>query len=213
MWDRSDARFITVNGKAAINKRIEERLRDDYGIDANIDIFRLISFPDHPAVYSSTSNVNTPMGYLLTPFTDTATNRSYCPRGNDYQSNIPLLNILGDYMPDTEGLYLAEKEPDVIVVGGQHKLVYGTIFVRESTLLNYGFYIENGLKIRIDRDKIHTKSVNFYWPVSSVTDPMTSGGRKIFTVRSPDSLNEDIPAGTTSTIQTSDKRIGCIPKN
>ena len=86
------------------------------------------------------------------------------------------------------------------------------MFVRESTLKSYGFYIENGLKIKADTASMRSKTIYYYWPTSTTADPLTEGGRKLFTVRTPDTLNGNKPTGQATNEATTDKRIGCIPK-
>ena len=87
------------------------------------------------------------------------------------------------------------------------------MFVRETTLKSYGFYIENGIKIKADAAAMHTKTIYFYWPTSTTADPLTQGGRKLFTVRTPSTLNGNVPTGQATTEATTDKRIGCVPKS
>lgn len=215
MWNRTDTRFVAKpenGGKLNIEKTLEDRLFNEYQISAtNISLFRLLSYPNRPTL-ASTTTTTPPLGYIMIPFADPNTGKSYCPTSAHFNGNQPLLRLLGDYMLDTEGLYIAEKEAEVVIENGVQKVVYGTMFVRESTVLNYGFYIENGIKIRVDASTIHTKSINFYWPVSTTAEALTQGTRKTYTVRYPDTLNGQSPVGGLTSAPTTDKRIGCIPK-
>lgn len=215
MWDKADTRFVakTANGgKLTINKILEDRLASEYNITGStIELFRLVSYPNRPSTASSTST-NIPIGYIMLPFTDTTSGKTYCPVSTHYTGNQPLLNILGEYIPDTEGLYLAEKQAETFLDGTTYKTLYGTMFVRESTLKTYGFYIENGLKIKADSNSMNTKTIYYYWPTSTTADPLTEGGRKLFTVRTPSTLNGNRPTGQSTTEATTDKRIGCVPK-
>ncbi|QDK41582.1 hypothetical protein DOM21_08975 [Bacteriovorax stolpii] len=215
MWDKADTRFVAKaenNNKLTINKTLEERLLSDYNITATIDLFRLLSYPNRPTT-TSTSSANIPLGYIMVPFSDAATGKTYCPTATQFNGTQPLLNLLGEFMDDTEGLYLAEKEAETIQDGSTYKVLYGTMFVRETTLKNYGFYIENGIKIKADAAAMHTKTIYFYWPTSTTADPLTQGGRKLFTVRTPSTLNGNVPTGQATTEATTDKRIGCVPKS
>ncbi|MBC7714707.1 MAG: hypothetical protein H7177_15280 [Rhizobacter sp.] len=210
MWDRHDSRFVSQiqnGGKLKINKILEERLLNEYGISGvSLNLFTLISFPNRP------TNINSSLGYIMVPFVNEYTGKTYCPTSTDYNGNQPLLNLLGEYMDDTEGLYVAEKEAETVNDGSTYKTIYGTMFTRQSILMNYGFYIENGLKIRADANSLHTKTIYYYWPASPTADPLTQGNRKLFTVRTPDTLNGNIPSGLPET-STTDKRIGCVPRN
>jgi hypothetical protein len=217
MWDKSDTRFVAKaenGGKLTINKMLEDELASsEYNIPGTtIDLFRLLSYPNRPTT-ATTASANIPLGYIMIPFTDSTTQKTYCPNSTHFTGNQPLLNILGKYMDDTEGIYLAEKEGETVLDGSSYKTLYGTMFVRESTLKTYGFYIENGLKIRADSNSMNSKMTYFYWPVNPTADPLASGGRKLFTVRTPSTLNGNVPTGQATNEATTDKRIGCIPKS
>lgn len=215
MWDRADTRFVAKAanaGKLTINKILEDRLFSDYNISGStIDLFRLVSYPNRPAS-ATTASTNIPLGYIMIPFTDTTTGKTYCPGPAEFTGAQPLLNLLGEYMDQTEGIYLAEKQAETFLDANVYKTLYGTMFVRESTLKSYGFYIENGLKIRANTASMNTKTIYYYWPTSTTADPLAEGGRKLFTVRTPGTLNGNVPTGQSTTEATTDKRIGCIPK-
>jgi len=213
MWDKADPRFVNENNSGlTINKTITTRLTNEFGVNATIDLFKLINYPNRPTT-TSTSTANIPLGYMMIPFLD-KTGKAFCPTQADYNAaDQPLFNVLKDYMDDTEGLFLAEKEAETIQDGTTYKTIYGTMFVTESILKNYGFYIENGVKIRATQSSMNTKTIYYYWPVSTSMDPLLQGNRKLFTVRSPDTLNGNVPTGQSTTQKTSDKRIGCVPKS
>lgn len=217
MWDKTDTRFVAKAenaGKLTINKILQDRLASDFNITgASIDLFRLITYPNRPSSAStSASTAKVPLGYMMIPFRDGNTGKSYCPTSTQYNGTQPLLNLLGEFMGDTEGLYLGEKEAETILDNGTYKPVYGTMFVRESVLTNYGFYIENGLKIKANAAAMHSKTIYYYWPTSTTADPLTQGNRKLFTVRRINELQGNIPEGQATTEPTTDKRFGCVPK-
>ncbi len=216
MWDKTDTRFVAKAanaGKLTINKILEDRLADEYKITgASISLFTLISYPNRPTT-TATSTANIPLGYMMVPFTNAETGKTYCPTATDFNGDQPLLTLLGEYMDDTEGLFLGEKEAETVSDNGTYKTLYGTMFVRESTLKDYGFYIENGLKIKADATAMHTKTIYYYWPTSTTADPLTQGNRKLFTVRTYNTLSGNVPTGQATNEPTTDKRIGCIPKS
>ncbi len=212
MWDKADSHFVNNDGTGlAINKTIATRLYNEYGVTATVDILKLINYPNRPST-TYTSTINIPLGYMMLPFTDQKTGNAFCPTHSDYNGNEPLFNILGDYMDDTEGLYVAEKEAETIQDNNTYRTIYGTMFVTESLIKKYGFYIENGLKVRADQNAMNAKTIYYYWPVDSSIDPLEQGNRKLFTVRTPDTLNGNVPIGIPSSIRTTDKRIGCVPR-
>ncbi|MDO9182788.1 MAG: hypothetical protein Q7U04_10285 [Bacteriovorax sp.] len=214
MWDKSDPRFVNSdNTMLQINKTIITRLFSEFGVQSNtMDIFKLINYPNRPST-ATTSTANIPLGYMMVPFTD-KNNKTFCPTQTDFNAvDQPLFNVLKDYMDDTEGLYLAEKEAETILDGSTYKTIYGTMFVTQTILKNYGFSIENGLKIRANPTSMNTKTIYYYWPVDVSMDPLIQGGRKLFTVRTPSTLNGNVPTGQATNTATTDKRIGCVPKS
>jgi hypothetical protein len=148
----------------------------------------------------------------MVPFSD-KTGKSFCPTQTEFNGADPLFNLLKEYMDDTEGLYLAEKEAETIQDNNAYKTIYGTMFVTESIIKKYGFYFENSLKIKATQSSMNTKTINYYWPVNDTMDPLVQGDRKLFTIRSPDTLNGNVPTGQSTSVRTTDKRIGCVPKS
>lgn len=213
MWDKTDSRFVNENNAGLIiNKTLTSRLLNEYSVQVTlIDLFKLINYPNRPTT-SSSSTANIALGYMMVPFTDKS-GKTFCPTQTDYNGTDPLFNLLKEYMDDTEGLYLAEKEAEVIKDNGVYRTVYGTMFITESVVKKYGFYIENGLKIKADQGSMNTRTIHYYWPTNDTMDPLTQGNRKRFTVRAPDTLNGNVPTGQSTTQRTTDKRIGCVPKS
>ncbi len=212
MWDKSDPRFVNENNTGlAINKTLTSRLLTEYGVAGTIDIFRLLNFPNRPTSATS-SSAQLGLGYIMVTFVDKA-GKAFCPTQTDFNGTDPLYNLLKDYMDDTEGLYISEKEAETIQDGTGYKTIYGTLFITESVVKKFGFYIENGLKIKADQSAMNTKTIYYYWPTNDTMDPLAQGDRKLFTIRSADALNGNIPTGQSTAIRASDKRIGCAPKS
>lgn len=215
MWDKSDVRFVAKEangGKLTIDKIIEDRLVLEAGMDyANQNLFTQISYANRPTT-STSGTANVPLGFMMTYWTDSDSGRAYCPTTTHYTSGDALFKILGDYLEDTEGLYLGERDPVDINTGTSVKTVYGTMFITESVLLKYGFYINNGTKVKANENTIHNKTIHYYWPINPDADPMIQGTRSLFTVRSPDTLAGGTPTGVATREGSSDKRIGCVPK-
>jgi hypothetical protein len=212
-WDKTEPRFVKTNNVMAINQTIQTRLAEEYSVSYNVDLFSLISYQNRPAVSVSGSATNTSVaqGFIMVPFISSTTGKAYCPTTTNYYGTEPLFKILKDYMGNTEGLYLGEKEAELIQDGSGYKTVYGMMFVTETVLKNFGFYIQNGLKVKATADLLHNKTIYYYWPVNSSMDPLQQGDRKLFTVRYSDQLNGASPSGVSTSIRPSDKRIGCVP--
>ncbi len=203
LWNKFDPRFL--NDESNINRILERRLLTEYNQQVNLNLFSRLGFPNRPGTSSPA------LGYLMVPFVD-KTGKSYCPTSEDFSGPVPFFRILGDYMGETEGFYLAEKEGEIIQDGINGRTIYGTMFATESLLLKYGFIIEKGIKVRANKKSMHANAVYYYWPFNDDMDPLIQGNRKLFTVRNPDEVNGNLPTGIFTNMRTSDKRIGCIPK-
>jgi len=203
MWDKFEPRFL--DGESNINKVLERRLLSEYNQQVHLNLFNLIGYPNRPGT------AYPQLGYMMVPFIDKV-GKAYCPTSEDFSSKVPLFRLLGNYMDATEGLYLAEKEGEVIQDGISYRTIYGTMFATESLLLKYGFTIENGFKVKVTKNKMHTSTVHYYWPANDSTDPLIQGHRKLFTVRTPAEINGTVPMGIPGNVRTSDKKIGCVPK-
>jgi hypothetical protein len=213
MWDKTDPRFVNLNNTGLnIQNTLITRMYNEYGVRLlSADIFVPLSYPNRPLT-STTSSASVPLGFIMSFFTDKS-GKAYCPTQTEYNAgDQPLFNILKEYMDDTEGLFVGEKEAEIILIGSSYKTIYGSMFVTESVLKTYGFYIENGLKIMATQATMNTKTIYYYWPTSKTMDPLTQGTRKLYTVRAISNLNGNIPTGTSTTLSATDKRIGCVPK-
>lgn len=207
MWDKADYRFININGNLTINNILQERLYSEYGITMDLHLFNLISVP------TPNSGAYTQLGFMMLPFIDKA-GMPFCPSIDDLKRDrsSPLFALLGEYIVDTEGLFFADREAEVIDDNSTPKTIYSYMFVTESIVKKYGFYIENGQKKGVTLNAMNAKTIHYYWPISTTMDPLNQGHRKLFTVRLPDTAKGNIPDGILSHILSPDKRIGCIPK-
>ncbi len=219
LWDRSDPRFVLNGTKPEINSIIEQKLLNEYeSTISGLDLFKPIVVQNRPNVATNTgssTSTSVNMGYMMTPFINATTGKPYCPTSIHFNDpTYPLFNAMKEYMPpETEGIYLGEKEPETILDGSTYKTIYGTMFVTESILLKYGWYIENGLKIKADNNTMNTKTIYYFWPTNDSMDALEQGSRKLFTVRFYDALNGNVPSGISSSVRPMDKRLGCIPKS
>jgi hypothetical protein len=212
MWDKSDQRFAADStGKLKIHSIIEQRLLNEFNITATgVNLFTLTTLPNRPTQVATGSTAAPtgaiPTGFRMIAFVDPLSGKTMCPTRTDFLTTTdPTFMILKDYVDTTEALYLGEKEAEII--GGA--AVYGTMMVTEGILKKYSFYIENGMKIKADQAALNSKTIYYYWPVNSTMDPLLQGTRKLFTVRSSDTLN-----GQQSSVvapAASDKRVGCVP--
>lgn len=201
-----DPAFSVNNGKLRINSLIEKRLKEEFAINATIDLVTPLRLID-PRINQAHLG-----GMMMVPFSRTQSGLSFCPTIQEYYGNEPLFNIMKDYFSETEGLYVGEGDPEKINVNGSYQTYYANQFLKESDLLKYGFTYVNGVKVKITSTLMHRGVVYFYYPFSDSKDSLEQGGRKIFTVRYLDELNGK-NSNQSNQYRTTDKRIGCIPKN
>lgn len=202
LWDKSDLRFKRLRevNMLDINYKIRERLFNEYGIDSPIDLFNMIFTPNSPTKETSFKSKDYyNLGYMMIPFIDPQSGYSTCPAGESYD---PLLLILREYIGDTEALYHSEKEMEIVKKGDWEQHINGNHYITESKLVKYGFYVQNGEKIKLhNAHPMHTKTIFYHYPFSEFLDPLEKGDRKLFTI---------IQSGATR--YTTDNRIGCVPK-
>lgn len=207
-WSESDPRLMyqgEADNKPLINAILTSRLEHEYGMSGSgINLFHRVKYAD-----SRLNSQFVSLGFMMPPFVKTNGN-SYCPLLSSEPSDQPLFKILGDYLGDTEGLYMAEKEPEVIDRG--MKTIYGTMLVNETQLYRHGFHVLNGVKVRVAKDSMHSKTTYYYWPFSDAVNPLEKEQRKLFTVKSFNELNGSSGISLSFNSFASDKKLGCIPK-
>jgi hypothetical protein len=214
LWDKTEPRFVKTNNIMAINSTIQARLLEEYSVSYTVDLFTLISYPNRPSISTSSSTSTASsiaQGYMMVPFINSTTTKAYCPKAEHFNGTDALFKVLKDYTSETEGIYLGEKEAELVQEGTSYKTIYGTMFTTESILTKYGFYVQNGLKVKASSDSLHNKTIYYYWPANDNMDPLQQGDRRLYTVRYYDQLNGNSPSGVTNSVRPSDKRIGCVP--
>lgn len=221
MWKYDDNLFVldSQTSKLKIHTILNQRLLNEYGQNtADVNLFATMSYPRRPTVGSSSGGAadNPILGYVMGSFKDPVTKKTFCPTTTHFNtSSDPLVRLLGDYIGDTEGLYIAEKDSETITnSNGEPQIIYGTMFVTESIILKHGFYIENNIKIKISESTLHNgKMVYYYWPIRENSDDLMAAGRKLYTVRTLDTINGNKPTSSLTAEKATDKRLGCVPKS
>lgn len=239
MWDESDNRFMdqinelgasTPNSKADINDIINKKLKDQ-GITASGDYFSKLGW----SAYPGTTNAPT-LGYYLTPFVDSTTNRATCPTQVEYNSNTPLFKILKDLVGvDTEGVWLAQKEAECYKDSSNawQPVPDDILIIRENLLKKIWFYVKNGKEIEPTETIFNSNTaISFYWPPDEQFPFTKKSTQKLYTIRFPTQINSNTSSlcGTASSSNSSsnsnggspdstqftkfvssDKRFGCVP--
>lgn len=212
VWSQSDIRFADQDqdGSPDINKLIQDRLVSEFNIQQSINIFGLFQWPNRPNVDGGSGNVNPNVGFYMQPWIDGTTGRGFCPNQTNYNSNEPIFKILKEVVGvDTEGIYLAVKQPDA---NDSQQQGTGLQIIRENLLKKIWFYYENGQHFVPDEVTATQKTIMYYWPPDPVDPYVRKSTQKIYIVRAPEEIGS---GGTTSGLQTvvrpPDKRFGCVP--
>ncbi len=239
MWNQTDSRFMdqinetgasTPNQKADVNDIVNKKLKDA-GSTLSGEFFQKLDWSSYPGT------TNAPrLGYYLTPFVDTVTNRATCPSQSDYNSNNTLYNILRDLVGvDTEGIWLAQKEAECYTDSSnvQQPVPDDIIIIREHLLKKIWFYNNNGQPTEPTESIFNSgTSIHFYWPADELFPFTRKSTQKLYTIRFPSEIGSSTSSlcGTSnatnsssnssgggpsqsqfSTYMSSDKRFGCVP--
>ncbi len=233
MWGVNDSRFFDLNGnsKLDINDEIKTILEKKYGIKSETNIFFELPWANFPgnatsssssssssgsSSGSSSSTVKSRLGYIMQPWVD-SNNNAYCLTQKDYNSDSPLFKILKDYVGvDTEGLYVAVKEPETLIDPTTQKPKVARddyLLISESRVKKLWFFFENNQAVEPDKFTVKTQTLHFYWPPNDTNSPyIRTGSQKLYTVRSLAEINNAELVGLRTTVSASDKRIACVPK-
>jgi hypothetical protein len=125
-------------------------------------------FPASSADGNSSPNAQPVLGFVMSPFVDPATNKSFCPTFADYNdpTSSTAIQVMKDVVGiDTEGLYLGEKNVETAVIDGTTiTSPPDYIVIKESTLKQIWFYFENEQAIAPNSITEGTKTLYFYYP-------------------------------------------------
>ncbi len=214
VWDQSDIRFVDQNGDSQpdINTIVAQKLKEDHGVTQTTNIFSLFSWPNRPDSSATPPNV----GFFMTPWINPQTGRGFCPTDTEYNGTEPLFKVLKEVVGiDTEGIYLAEKEPELIDIDEEGTAVQAPqdiLIIREGLLKKIWFYYENGVYYTPNQTTAGQKTVRFYWPADTLNPHVKKSDQRLYTVRSPETIGAGgSSTGLSSTLRPPDKRFGCVP--
>lgn len=217
LWDFSDTRFADINptdGKSDINQTIIDRLQTEYNVSFATQVFNIISLNTRPNTGNAQIPASTPGGFFMVPWISPTTGRGFCPKQADYNGTNPVFKVIKDYVGvDTEGLYIALKQPELLTLpdGSTTEAPSSFLFIRENLLKQIWFYNENNQILIPNEVTAGQKTIHFYWPADA-QDPYTKKDyQRIFTIRGANDLNNAGSNQIPTTISPSDKRLGCIP--
>ncbi len=231
-WDTQDPRFFDNNGNTFldVNDVIVQKTKNFGGsIPAASNFFAKFSglqlvIVDPNSTTTSTTANQPALGYYMAPWIDTNSSsyRSFCLTSTQYNSTNALYKAFRDVIGvDTEGIYIAEKAPEVItnVNGADVPTKADYLLVREADLKAVWFYVKNGVLTQPTEDNVANVTTYFYYPLNKLTPFVKSSTQKLYRVKSAQELaSGGVSSGSTSQTGTPgsfpphDKKIGCIPK-
>jgi hypothetical protein len=226
IWNETDPRFYDLDSNGIMD--IHDKIRDEVAVDGVIydpatqKLFLEFSWPNYPYNAVPTApgagNSAAKLGFIMTPWIDQQSFKSYCPEDVHYNSSNKIFNALKKYIgEEMEGIYLAVKEAETTSdeTGAVVLAANDYLLLRESMLKEIWFYIDNEQKIEPTNENVGSKTVHFYWPPKPLSPFIKDSSQKLYTVRHPSDLSES-PASDNTDLQTSlrphDKRFGCVPK-
>jgi len=212
VWSQSDIRFADQDQDSSpdINKMIQDRLVSEFSVQRTINIFGLFNWPNRPSVGNASAPVAPNVGFYMQPWIDSVTGRGFCPKQIHYNSNDPTFKILKEVVGvDTEGIYLAVKQPDA---NDSQQQGPGIQIIRENLLKQIWFYYENGQHFVPDEITSTQKTIMYYWPPDPVDPYVRKSTQKIYIVRAPEEISTGgTTSGLTTVVRPPDKRFGCVP--
>lgn len=212
VWDQTDIRFNDgdVDGVIDINEEITQEFRLKTGnTTAQLNLFTVFEWPNLPSIPNFKEGTSANLGFIMIPFVD-QNNRGECPTQEDYLSNNPLYEVIGDKVGvDTEGLFMAESEP-FLDSGGNS--ILDILMIRENELKKVWFYFENGQHFVPDQVTAGSKTIHFYWPLDPNAPYIRKSNQIIYTVRFPTDIGKNgVQTGIVEGVRPPDKRFACIP--
>jgi hypothetical protein len=229
-WNESDPRFYDTNKNNIldVHEKIQKFVTDRGGSfdTSTTKIFFPFAWPNFPYSQIPTApgstntggqTANQNLGYLMAPWIDKVTFKAYCPNQSHYYSNDLTFQALRDLVGvNTEGLYMAIKETEVVVAenGTVETAVNDYMMIREGQLKQIWFYISNGQKYKPTDSNIQNVTAHFYWPPDPASPFIKKSNQRMYTIRHPQDLASNPAANNEqlrSNIRPSDKRFGCVP--
>ena len=215
IWDESDIRFY-VQGYdqdkdqvTGINKHIQKTLLNDYNIQSPNNIFSLFRWPNHPEVETPPN-----LGFIMQPWLDYRTGKSFCPTQEHYNGDIPVFKVLKELVGvDTEGIFTAEREAlsSLDSEGKIQEAPQDVLLIREKLLKKIWFYFEDGKYFIPDENSAAHKRIYFYWPPDVKYPYVRKSDQHIYVVKYQEEIGKKERVGLNTTIRTTDRRLGCVP--
>lgn len=235
VWNNLDSRFYDLDGTGTmdVNELIQKKVKEQ-GVTLSSAPNLFLPYPSNVSPIQNTSsgnnNTGSVLGYYMTPWIDTTTFLAYCPNQSYYYSSNAIFIALRDLVGvDTEGLYVAKREPEAYKdsTGATVTATDDFVFVRETEVKKTWFYLKNGLPTQpVNNTTLKNFKILFYYPYDFTSPYVKKSYQRTYTITAPTdvasgssgtSSSSTLPSGTSSPtgVQTSypthDNRIGCVP--
>ena len=214
-WSYNDIRFFdqNKNSKLDIHDILESKLKTIYNVDSELSLFFELPWYNRP---SEEGDVAPKLGYVMQPWIESGTGRTFCPKRDDYHGHVPIFKLLKDIVGvDTEAIYMSEREPQVLLnEEGEYVAAPSDVqLIREGLLKKVWFYFENGVPIKPTEEMAKMRTIMYYHPID-INYPYTKkANQSIYIVRSPQDIGKNLStnSNTGQSLTPADKRFGCIP--
>ncbi len=233
IWSAKDARFYDLGGdpltggtnsRKDIHDTIDTIMKQD-GVTAGLtfDLFYELNWANFPSTGtggdgdSSGTAGQSILGYIMAPFIDPDTDRSFCPKYADYTDpdKAAAIKAMKDVVGiDTEGLYLGVKQTEAVVLDGQiFTSPEDYIIIREGLLKQIWFYFENEQAIAPTSVNEGSKTLHFYWPPNTTSPYVKNSDQRLYTVRHPSEASSNGSSGSFAALALvpHDKKFACAP--
>lgn len=218
LWDLTDPRFANgSDGRMVANASIIKKAKT-YGstIPANSNFFQEFKWqtgPQFETEGSGNSNAEAPiLGYFMAPWINEQTNVSFCLNSTHYNGDVPLYRAIGEVVgANTEGIYIAEKEPASMQGsdGQYYQEEKDFILIRETDLKAVWFEIVNSVPRKPTSENVANKAIYLYYPFNKDTPYDRTTEQRLYRVKSTLELSGGTPNGSPI---PHDKKMGCVPK-
>ncbi|MFY7992118.1 MAG: hypothetical protein ACOVP4_02415 [Bacteriovoracaceae bacterium] len=227
LWESvTDPRFFDNNGNGNLdaNDQIIKKVKDfGFTIPDATNFFLKFSWPSNPTSDSSSSTSSaSPLGWYMIPWIDQQTFRAYCPTQTHYNSTNVIFKAMRDIVSvDTEGLYVAMKDGELVNNGGTSSVGPADyLLIRESDIKRVWFYLNGTTPIAPTDANVASKTIYFYYPFNFNSPYVKTSTQKTYVVKRASDLSSgnvqnsgtNNGNGTITGSPPHDRRIGCVPK-
>ncbi|MBT4791406.1 MAG: hypothetical protein HON90_07530 [Halobacteriovoraceae bacterium] len=205
-WNKTDPLFYDINedGKQEVYNIIGDEYKAFTGMDLAPDfkLFYPLTWRSGITDNGSINQVESVLGYYMTPFLDDNTYKAYCPKQHHYYGRSDLFRSLrGVVGVDTEGLYIAKEQ------GADNYTL-----INEALLKQIWFYKSGEKHIVPDDQTVAENKIEFYWPADTAEPFIKKKHQMTFSLKFISEVDTFYHMSESRQhYPAHDKRFGCIP--